>query len=205
MHLLTHPPSSSLSLSLSHTHTHTQHAQRDSVWWTEYFRNHWANVRPGAPVIVYPEGTRNQKMESLPLKMGCLKVAHTLGVPVQVVITTEKEKIFNEKAGSVALGVRCVVSVSPALKPKDFASLEDFIAAVQAAWEVRGGLSAARRAHPASHTHTHTHTPSLSLTHTLSPTHRRLRGRTPMRARSRRRRCCRTRCCCRAECRGTRQ
>ena len=112
-------------------------AQRDSTWWTEYFRRGWREVRPGAPVIVYPEGTRNQKAESLPLKLGCVKVAHSLGTPVQVVIATQKESIFNEKAGKVQRGVRCVVAVSPVLKPQDFACLEKFIAAVEAAWKVR--------------------------------------------------------------------
>lgn len=51
-------------------------------------------------MIAYPEGTRNQAMEPLPLKTGVLHFAYEYKHPVQVVITTKKEvccRFFSHK------------------------------------------------------------------------------------------------------------
>lgn len=103
-------------------------------WLTEFFRTNWRH-RAHAHVIVYPEGHRNLKTASLKLKTGCFEVAYNLKKPVQVVITTNKEQIVNEKAGRINKGVVCTVAVSEIIKPDKYESLDDWFKAIQALWD----------------------------------------------------------------------
>ncbi|CAE8609624.1 unnamed protein product [Polarella glacialis] len=90
---------------------------------------------PGKGVVMYPEGTRSLLPQGLPLKPGGLAAAFKLSWPVQIVITTNKEFVMAEKSLGIGFGIRCVTSVSEPLWPKDFASFEDFIEAVEALWQ----------------------------------------------------------------------
>lgn len=58
--------------------------------------NRWIDAglagAPSEKLLVYPEGTRSRKDDSLPLKRGMLMWAYTRQVPVQAVITAGKEK-----------------------------------------------------------------------------------------------------------------
>ena len=94
--------------------------------------------RPRAGLIVYPEGTRNQGAASKPLKHGCLDCALKLDRAVQCVVCTDKEHVANEKKLRARGGVRCVVSCSRVIHPRDPLINRDrkkFIAAVHAAWD----------------------------------------------------------------------
>lgn len=106
-------------------------------WLTDFFRHNWKHVRPGAHAVIYPEGHRNLKKEPLKLKTGCLQAAYDLGTPVQVVITTNKERVVNEKTFRVSKGVRCVVHVSDVLVPDKarFKSHAEWFDAVGALWD----------------------------------------------------------------------
>ncbi|GBG34169.1 1-acyl-sn-glycerol-3-phosphate acyltransferase [Hondaea fermentalgiana] len=96
----------------------------------EYIQSQWL-ARPNQGLIVYPEGTRNLKMEPLRLKTGVLKMAFDYQRPVQAVITTNKERVANEKDLSYERNVSCVTSISPALEPHKFESFEAFVEAVR--------------------------------------------------------------------------
>ncbi len=87
--------------------------------------------------MVYPEGTRNLKPQSLPLKRGMLRYAYTERTPVQVVITTNKENILSEKMRKATFGVTCVVGYSDVVRPADHGDFESFFEAVQATWEAQ--------------------------------------------------------------------
>lgn len=104
-------------------------------WFAQFFKRGWAKVRPGFPVIVYPEGHRNLTDKPLKLKTGVLEVAYKLGVPVQAVICTNKELVLSEKTLTMQRGVTCTVAVSKLLHPRDFASLEAWFAGVTELWE----------------------------------------------------------------------
>ena len=64
----------------------------DRAAFTRFIRDSWA-YRPTKPLIVYPEGTRNKRSVSRPLKTGAIQAAFDLNVPVQVLITTNKEHV----------------------------------------------------------------------------------------------------------------
>ena len=92
---------------------------------------------PCQGIVVYPEGTRNVKAESLPLRRGMLRYAYAERTPVQVVITTNKEQVLSQKLGKASFGARCVVSYGGLIKPSDHADFEAFFEAVKDAWEAQ--------------------------------------------------------------------
>ena len=57
-----------------------------------FVHDNWA-YRPHKPLIVYPEGTRNLTERALPLKTGGIQAAYELSVPVQIIITRNKEQV----------------------------------------------------------------------------------------------------------------
>jgi hypothetical protein len=62
--------------------------------------------------MVYPEGHRSAKNESLPLKRGMLHYAHSRGVPVQIIMSAGKEDVLNEKTGTAGFGKAMITSYS---------------------------------------------------------------------------------------------
>lgn len=95
---------------------------------SKHLNEQW-NLRPKYGLIVYPEGTRNQKKEPLKLKTGIIQMAYENNKPVQSVITTNKETIANEKTFSIQRSTICVTSISKPLYPKDFNTFEKFVEA----------------------------------------------------------------------------
>jgi hypothetical protein len=91
-------------------------------------------------IIIYPEGERNLKDRSLPLKKGFIKLAYENGVPVQVVITRNKEEIFNERKVEAQRGVSCLTGRSGVLRPSDHSTLEEWIQAVESTWDQQWSL-----------------------------------------------------------------
>ena len=87
-------------------------------------------------LLVYPEGTRNQRMRSLPLKTGVLDAALHIGCPVQCVITTNKENVLDETRMKAQSGVRCRVSYSRVVDAASFRGRRKaFFDEVQNAWD----------------------------------------------------------------------
>ncbi|PRW58126.1 EF hand [Chlorella sorokiniana] len=105
---------------------------------TEKF-NRWLDEElsqgPQNSLLVYPEGTRSLKDESLPLKRGMLRYAHTRQLPVQVVITAGKEQVLTERRRSMHFGRTLVTGCSEVVESKDHEDFEQFMAAVQALWD----------------------------------------------------------------------
>jgi len=96
----------------------------------DYLEGFWLQ-RPDKGLIVYPEGTRNQKNKPLKLKTGVLYMAYKHNRPVQSVITTNKEVVTNEKTFHVQRNAICVSSISDVLTPKTFDTFEAFVEAVR--------------------------------------------------------------------------
>jgi len=90
-----------------------------------YLAQQW-ELRPGKGLIVYPEGTRNQKKEPLKLKTGVLQMAYDYKKQVQAVITTNKELMANEKTLTITRNVTCVTSISKPVDPTAFPSFKEF-------------------------------------------------------------------------------
>lgn len=87
-------------------------------------------------LIVYPEGHRSTRTESLPLKRGMLHYAHSRGLPVQVIITRNKEHIISEKHLTCQFGVTLAVAHSDPILAKDYAAdFDAFMAQVQKTWD----------------------------------------------------------------------
>lgn len=108
---------------------------RPRSWYTDFTAEMWSR-RPNAGLVVFPEGHRNQTQQSLRLKQGMIEVAYNLKVPVQVVITTRKEELLDEKRLRVAAGtVRCVAATSEVINPAAFETPEEWTAAVQETWD----------------------------------------------------------------------
>ncbi|KCV69170.1 hypothetical protein H696_04584 [Fonticula alba] len=92
----------------------------DRNWLTNHVKANW-DLHPESGIIVYPEGTRNLRNHSLPLKRGLLESAFRLGAPCQVVIAIGKDRLFNEKALTFHPGSQITVHYGPVLDPTPFA------------------------------------------------------------------------------------
>lgn len=92
-------------------------------------------VQRGHSLIVYPEGTRNQARESNPIRWGLVRFAYKERLKVQMVFTTNKEVVWNEKAARVRRRIVCGVYHGPHLAPADFETIEAWCAAFQREWD----------------------------------------------------------------------
>jgi 1-acyl-sn-glycerol-3-phosphate acyltransferase len=86
-------------------------------------------------LIVYPEGHRSLKKESLPLKRGMLKYAYSRNFPCQVVMTKGKELVMSEKRFSVGFNPELALGFSELINTKDFEDFDSFFAKVGEVWE----------------------------------------------------------------------
>ncbi|KAH9256327.1 hypothetical protein BASA81_005548 [Batrachochytrium salamandrivorans] len=98
----------------------------DRAQFSQFMESNWA-TRSGFGMIAYPEGTRNQNPEPLPLKTGVLHFAYEYKHPVQVVITTNKETAYNEKKFHYIHGTAVVTCFSKVLDPHEFATQKEFV------------------------------------------------------------------------------
>ena len=85
-------------------------------------------------IILYPEGTRNLKNKSKPLKFGIIKLGYEQNVPFQICINSNKEKIINEKKFIIQRNITCEYFISEIIHPKNFNTLEEFIKYIQKKW-----------------------------------------------------------------------
>jgi 1-acyl-sn-glycerol-3-phosphate acyltransferase len=112
--------------------------RRDRVTDKDAF-NAWVDERvaasPQAGLLVYPEGHRSTRAAPLPLKRGMLHYAYGRRMPVQIIVSLNKESVVNERTKAVRFGAAVVTSYSPVIKATDYADFAGFMAAVQAAWD----------------------------------------------------------------------
>jgi 1-acyl-sn-glycerol-3-phosphate acyltransferase len=86
------------------------------------------------PTIFYPEQHRSIAKESLPLRHGVLKICYENNMPIQIMITSNKEKIFNEKTGDIGWNIRCHFGITEPLIPKNFSEYQLFFEAFEQQW-----------------------------------------------------------------------
>lgn len=94
---------------------------------------------PVEGLIVYPEGHRSTKAQSLTLKRGMLHYCFDHKRTVQIVMTRNKEAVLSEKDMRCNLGQTCLVGYAQPIDPSKFASFEEFLAAVQKSWDDEWG------------------------------------------------------------------
>mmetsp|Transcript_4541 Transcript_4541/g.9871 ORF Transcript_4541/g.9871 Transcript_4541/m.9871 type:complete len:278 (-) Transcript_4541:261-1094(-) len=99
--------------------------------------------------IVYPEGTRRASAMDAdspsPLRVGGLKNLYESNTPALIVITVNKERIFNEKKGHVSFGTKLYRARHAPLCPSSFDNFEVFLEAVEHAWQTTWRLAHALR------------------------------------------------------------
>lgn len=95
------------------------------------------DASPVEGLIVYPEGHRSTARGPLSLKRGMLAYAWSRSIPVQIVMSSGKEAVLAEKAGAMRVGRPIVIGYSDPLHPASYASFDDFVAGVAAAWAVQ--------------------------------------------------------------------
>ncbi|GAB4821613.1 hypothetical protein N2152v2_008659 [Parachlorella kessleri] len=86
-------------------------------------------------LLVYPEGHRKAEAALQPIKHGMLCFAYSRRLPIQVVMSANKEEVLSEKDDMARWGQTVVASCSEPLDPAKFPSSQEFAGAVQEAWE----------------------------------------------------------------------
>eukprot|EP00775_Hariotina_reticulata_P012345 gene12345-12479_t len=101
--------------------------------------NSWIDERmqqsPLPGLGLFPEGTRNLKPHSLPLKRGMLHYAYSRKLPVQMVITAHKEAAMDEKRYHVRFGVTCATGYSDVIHSSSYDNFEQFFKVLQSSWD----------------------------------------------------------------------
>lgn len=112
--------------------------RRDRVKDKEKF-NSWIDAcveaSPAPGICMFPEGHRSRLPHSLPLKRGMLNYAYSRKMPVQIVMSAHKELALDEKSYHVRFGSTCVTGYGPLMRTADYASFDEFYAALQAQWQ----------------------------------------------------------------------
>ena len=105
----------------------------DRAAFAKFMEDEWTK-RSTFGMIAYPEGTRNQLPDALPLKTGVLQFAYEYKHPVQCVITSGKEHACNEKRLAVKRNQTLITSCSEAIDPAKFDTMEAFVSKVREAF-----------------------------------------------------------------------
>ena len=64
-----------------------------------------------------------------------IKYAYSRGIPVQIIIATNKEKVFSETKFTATWGVELTVQYSRVIHPQQFDSDSKFIRTIQREWD----------------------------------------------------------------------
>eukprot|EP01087_Luapelamoeba_hula_P009118 TRINITY_DN2333_c0_g3_i1.p1 TRINITY_DN2333_c0_g3~~TRINITY_DN2333_c0_g3_i1.p1 ORF type:complete len:415 (-),score=63.09 TRINITY_DN2333_c0_g3_i1:60-1304(-) len=89
---------------------------------------------PWNGVLLYPEATRNLTDVSLPLKTGTIKYAYARNMPIQIIMSKNKERVMSEQTNQSAYNVHVPVRYSEVVFPTNFASENQFVDHVQELW-----------------------------------------------------------------------
>ncbi len=92
-------------------------------------------------ILFYPEGTRKNyteiKLDQVKqlIKPGLLKSIYEYNkLPVQIMISSNKEKVFNEKNVSVSIGETINTILSEPIYPNDYGSFDLFLDKIHIVW-----------------------------------------------------------------------
>ena len=118
----------------------------------------WLHVNSQSPgrynrrLMFYPDGSRmrhacptNVDEARVRLKPGLLKSIYEYrSLPVQIMITSNKEMLMDERRLKIGLNIRLVTSLSVAIFPERFETFDAFYTAVALSWlaELKGAYSA---------------------------------------------------------------
>jgi len=102
----------------------------DRAAFAKFMEDEWVK-RKTFGMIAYPEGTRSQASEPLPLKTGVLQFAYEYKHPVQCVITAGKETVCNEKRLSMKRNQTVITACSEVVDPAKFENMDAFVAKVR--------------------------------------------------------------------------
>lgn len=86
------------------------------------------------PTIFYPEQHRSTAPDSLPLRHGVLKICYENRLPIQMMIASNKEKIFNEKTGEIRWNLTSHFGTSAPIFPEQYEDYSAFYQAFEAQW-----------------------------------------------------------------------
>lgn len=89
--------------------------------------------------IMYPEGTRRASAanadEPVPLRVGGIKNLYEARNAALIVITVNKERIFDERRGRVSFGTVLYRARHSPITPDDHGTFESFHRAIEVAWQ----------------------------------------------------------------------
>jgi len=83
-------------------------------------------IRRGLFVIVFPEGHRNTKKSTLPLKRGAIDWAYDQGIACAIVLHDGNEDMISEKEFSFQRGVNVRCLHKGIYHPRDYSTRDDF-------------------------------------------------------------------------------
>ena len=101
---------------------------------------HWLRGQlhdsPYQSLIIYPEGTRRPfTNEPTRIKDGGVRYAYRYKLPIQIIITKNKEDVWSLKRRTHEGGVSLLTYMSSAIDPDDYASFELYRDSVMSEWE----------------------------------------------------------------------
>jgi hypothetical protein len=85
-------------------------------------------------ILVYPESHRQQTNKSLELKYGMIRQSYRNNIPIQIVITTNKEKIWCLQTLEANSNVECLIYVSNIIYPKDSNNIDEWCKLILNEW-----------------------------------------------------------------------
>jgi 1-acyl-sn-glycerol-3-phosphate acyltransferase len=94
------------------------------------------NTYTSQPLIVYPEGTRYLGNSPIPLKYGMIKTCYEYNLPCQILMSSGKEFIVNEKTQSLNFHRTCIYTLSNQIHPKNFSSFLEFYEEITKQWQL---------------------------------------------------------------------
>ncbi|KDD77048.1 hypothetical protein H632_c32p2 [Helicosporidium sp. ATCC 50920] len=92
---------------------------------------------PQTGLSVYPEGHRSTAGGSQPLKRGMLMYAFSRKMPVQIIISANKEALLSEKEFTARFNQNVAVGYSEVIDPSKFEDPREFVDEVQRVWDAK--------------------------------------------------------------------
>ncbi|VVU94724.1 hypothetical protein CPAV1605_449 [seawater metagenome] len=86
-------------------------------------------------MIIYPEGTRNTTGKIQELKWGLIKISYEKKIPCQILMVSNKDKVFNEKKRTVNSGINCDFYASTIIDPKNYNDLQSYYDGITKLWK----------------------------------------------------------------------
>lgn len=85
-------------------------------------------------ILVYPEGKRNLENYSLKLKKGFLLYSYEKKIPIQIFITKNKEKVYNERKIESEFNIELKTKYSKLIDPNKYNNFDDFYIEINNIW-----------------------------------------------------------------------